>query len=235
MKLLNTALCAAMVSGSYSQKLQQTMKSLHLSAQPAANVERIYRYVRRHVAYDWETYYQKAHRNSARDALCEKKASCLGSARLFKDMCTKAHISARIVKGKLQNEDHAWNIVRFNHQNYLVDTVQENFMIGQKSAQDYHAKNMKLAHDDLGPKKKNYQRFGYYQFKSPKTIQLNISYDASSEKMHITRTYWYANQKMKIRPHNKSCRLTFTHPGDYCITAMNADTRKSIHYYFMVY
>lgn len=136
MKLLCLFLSSSLLTA-YPSALNQTVDSLHLSSHKVANVYKIYQYVSRHVDYDWETYFDKAHRNSAADALAGR-ASCLGSAALFKDMCAKAHIQASVVKGTFQGEKHAWNTVTLNHHDYLVDTVQKNYLIGKNSAQDYH-------------------------------------------------------------------------------------------------
>lgn len=234
MKFISVVLSSSLLFTSYPSALSKTMNLLHLSSNKVTNVYKIYQYVTRHVAYDWETYFDKASRHSAAHALLEGKASCLGSAALFKDMCEKADIQAKVIKGTFQGEKHAWNTVILNHQHYLIDTVQNNFLIGKGNAKDYHAADMTLASSDLSPNKKNYRHFGYYKYKHPHEVTLNLNYDATSKKMKITRTRWYANQKVRMTAKNTSCKISFTHPGDYHITAMNTYTHKKIHYYFMI-
>ena len=234
MKAISLILASTIsLSATYASSLNKTMRTLHLSSNEVTNVYKIYSYITTHVAYDWETYYGVAKRNKAQDALCHHRASCLGSARLFKDMCQKAHISSAVIKGRYQDEDHAWNTVSINHQTYLVDTVQRHFLIGQKSARDYQG-NMKLARDDLTPLKRNFRQFGYYQYHTPKTITLKITYDQNSQKLHLDRGYWYANEKIKMKTGKNTCKIYFTQPGDYCISYANRYTHKKLHYYFMV-
>lgn len=234
MKCISVILSSSLLFTTYPSALNKTMDSLHLSSNKVTNVYKINQYVTRHVAYDWETYFDKASRDSAADALLGGKASCLGSATLFKDMCKKADIQAKVVKGTFQGEKHAWNIVTLHHQNYLVDTVQGHFLIGKKSAKDYHASKMSLSSSDLTPIKKNYRHFGYYKYQHPHKVTLKINYDATSKNMQITRTRWYANQKVKMTYKSFSCQISFKRPGDYCITAMNTYSHKKLKYYFMI-
>jgi transglutaminase/protease-like cytokinesis protein 3 len=62
------------------------------------------------------------------------KAVCQGFANLLKDLCESAHIECKVVVGytktdykdinrKLNKTDHAWNIVKLNDKNYLVDVT----------------------------------------------------------------------------------------------------------------
>jgi len=62
------------------------------------------------------------------------KAVCQGFANLLKDLCESARIECKVVVGftktdfkdinrKLNKTDHAWNIVRLNNKNYLVDVT----------------------------------------------------------------------------------------------------------------
>ncbi len=62
------------------------------------------------------------------------KAVCQGFANLLKDLCESAHIECKVIVGytktdfkdinrKLNKTDHAWNIVKLNDKNYLVDVT----------------------------------------------------------------------------------------------------------------
>ncbi len=81
------------------------------------------------VMYSFESSNQVTapHIRSAYGALVNEKAVCEGFARAFKLLMDKVGIDCQVVIGYYKNGDnyepHAWNVVRFNKQWYLVDST----------------------------------------------------------------------------------------------------------------
>jgi transglutaminase/protease-like cytokinesis protein 3 len=83
--------------------------------------------------------------SNANDVLHARKASCLGYANLFKEMCSCINIECRIVEGwvktdvseinkKIKLPNHAWNIVNISNSYYLFDPTYaaSDYILGKK-------------------------------------------------------------------------------------------------------
>jgi hypothetical protein len=82
------------------------------------------RYFRRRLEGD-TTLYQEPY-----NVVSRKKAICIGYAKLVKEMCRLVNIQSHIVDGitksngnDLDNEEHAWNVVKINENWYFLDAT----------------------------------------------------------------------------------------------------------------
>ncbi|WP_295158021.1 leucine-rich repeat protein [uncultured Ruminococcus sp.] len=89
----------------------------------------IYNYVCQNVEYDHENAYDDSNvkKYSGYAALCERKAVCQGYALAVYDLMLKAGIDCRVVTGKLNGGNHAWNIVRLNGKYYYLDATNDSY------------------------------------------------------------------------------------------------------------
>ncbi len=252
--ILSLVLCfvvgcqAASKKDAYSQKLAYVMKKINRSTySPVRKVNLIYAYIIKHVDYDYETYFGKAHRTTARSALLEGKAVCGGYAALFHDMCAYCKIDAPIIKGTYSGEKHEWNLVKLYNRYYYVDVTIDNddykyFLLNDQDFKDHvpdasiDPYKDQLADESMGPKKRNYTHFGYYKFTHPYTVKITLTYDALSTQKYLTYTYWRSNLPLSMRFSNryKSVTLNFKKKGDYHIEAQSRETGKVLNYYFWI-
>ena len=79
-------------------------------------VKKIHDYIILNSSYD-----MSAKKNTAYSCLIEKQSACQGYAALVYKMLTKADVPCRIIVGRGNNENHAWNIVKLNDFWYNLD------------------------------------------------------------------------------------------------------------------
>lgn len=88
-------------------------------------VKAIYDYICKNVVYDYDNLNDPLYSSkySAYAAMIMGTAVCQGYANLFQRLAMECGIDSRIVCGKGNNADHAWNIVRLNGVYYNVDAT----------------------------------------------------------------------------------------------------------------
>ena len=106
----------------------------------------IYNFIAQNVEYDLDRKDDNSTEieHSAYAALCERKAVCQGYALSLYRLMLLAGIDCRIVTGKLNGEDHAWNIVRLNGKYYYLDATMDRmadfyrlFLVSTNEVKDY--------------------------------------------------------------------------------------------------
>jgi hypothetical protein len=239
---------AASKKDAYAKKLASVMKSIdRMSYSDARKVTLIYAYIVKHVDYDYETYFGKANRIHAKNALLEGKAVCSGYAELFHDMCAYCKIEAPVIKGTYCDEKHEWNLVKLYNRYYYVDATidsedEKYFLLSAADFKDHVPETSlktyqeKIAKESLGPRKRNYTHFGYYKLTHPAQVKIILTYDALSTQKDLTYTCWQANLPLSMRfsNHYKTAILTFKKAGDYHIEAKSRETGKVLNYYFWI-
>ena len=119
-----------------SQTVDAVTESLtHSVTNDSEKVVRIYEWITKNVRY--ESRYQQ-HRVEGDTSLWQepynvilrKKAVCIGYAKLFRAMCQSAKIECYVVigfakstKGTLENDEHAWNVVKINANWFVLDAT----------------------------------------------------------------------------------------------------------------
>lgn len=117
-------------------QLKRVMPSLNLgSLSEEGKIRAIHDYICSNVTYDRAS--SALIRHSAYSALVEGKAVCEGYSSLFYRMCLEAGIDCRIILGKADNEDHAWNIVKLGSYYYNIDVTWDENLNSYK----YYLKN----------------------------------------------------------------------------------------------
>lgn len=106
----------------------------------------IYNFIAQNVEYDLDRKDDNSTEieHSAYATLCERKAVCQGYALSLYRLMLLAGIDCRIVTGKLNGEDHAWNIVRLNGKYYYLDATMDRmadfyrlFLVSTNEVKDY--------------------------------------------------------------------------------------------------
>lgn len=97
--------------------VKQVLKKL-ISKEDTApqKIKKIHDYIINEVTYDTSATYRSAY-----DALIRKKSVCQGYALLLYKMSLEAGIPCRIITGKGDGVDHAWNIVKIGNKWYNID------------------------------------------------------------------------------------------------------------------
>ncbi|MDD6645919.1 MAG: leucine-rich repeat protein [Oscillospiraceae bacterium] len=87
--------------------------------------KKIYDYIVSNVSYDYQHYLDPSYINqfTAYAALVDKKAVCEGYSLLFYRMALEAGLSCRIVSGKVDNNPHAWNLIKIGDLYYSTDST----------------------------------------------------------------------------------------------------------------
>jgi transglutaminase-like putative cysteine protease len=96
----------------------------------------VHSYICSHFQYD-----NTLKQYSAYDGLYSSKMVCQGYALLFYRMMRELNVPVRIVSGRGNGEDHAWNIVRLNGKWYNVDETWDTSATGSTVSNKYFLKN----------------------------------------------------------------------------------------------
>lgn len=107
-----------------TEAVERAMGEMQLEGKPEREkVCIIHDYICDHVDYDYENLNNPSYMTkfTAYAALCNGKAVCQGYAVLFYRMCKEAGLSVRVISGKGNGQNHAWNIVRVGEYYYNVD------------------------------------------------------------------------------------------------------------------
>lgn len=109
-------------------KLQDVYASLNLSDPSLSELQKVYKiydWIANNVSYDYENLNNTSVKTkyAAYGALIDGKAVCQGFANLFYRMCLDNGIDCRIVTGKANGGDHAWNIVKVGESYYYADVT----------------------------------------------------------------------------------------------------------------
>lgn len=146
----STLYCTFILSCTYSSTLQQEnyvtsqakklISSLKLnSLSDDEKIKAVYDYVTKTVDYDYAGV-NEASSHSAYAALANKKAVCQGYSTLVYRLLCECGIQTRIITGKSQNQNHAWNIVRLNGQWYNLDATWDSNFDGNDQKYMYFLK-----------------------------------------------------------------------------------------------
>jgi hypothetical protein len=119
----------------YAQSVSELIQQLTMSkTTDSAKVEAIYDWLTQHVSYDND---RRRHREGDTVLYQEpynvvrfKKAVCMGYAKTFREMCRLSDIESYVIEGwaksgsgTLDQEGHAWNVVKINDNWYLADAT----------------------------------------------------------------------------------------------------------------
>lgn len=128
-----------------TSNVKRIASELRLSAKPEdEKIKAVYDYVTAHVKYDNAAVSgNKPLAHSAYNALAEGKAVCQGYAGLVYRLMREADIPVRIITGKSQGQNHAWNIVKISGQWYNLDATWDSTLsAGNDKKYQYFLKNM---------------------------------------------------------------------------------------------
>ncbi|MGN0656279.1 MAG: transglutaminase domain-containing protein [Ruminiclostridium sp.] len=101
---------------------------LNLSDSSLTDLEKVYKiynWIASNVSYDYDNLNNEENKTkyTAYGALKDKKAVCQGFAALFYRMCLDNGIDCRIITGKADGGNHAWNIVNVDGKYYYADVT----------------------------------------------------------------------------------------------------------------
>ncbi|MCR5602699.1 MAG: Ig-like domain-containing protein, partial [Lachnospiraceae bacterium] len=117
-------------------RVSQVLGSLNLEGcSDEVKIARIHKYITDHVVYDHANLNNINYKlkYTAYAALINGTAVCQGYSVLFYRMALDAGVDARVISGKGNGGDHAWNIVRINGKYYNLDSTWD----AGKSPRDY--------------------------------------------------------------------------------------------------
>ena len=106
-------------------------------------VKTIYEYITQNVRYDYKNLYDDSYtlKFSAYAALINKTAVCQGYALLFYRMAETVGVDTRVIVGKGNGGDHAWNISKLGDYYYYLDPTwdegQTNFLYFLCGSEDF--------------------------------------------------------------------------------------------------
>ena len=78
--------------------------------------------------------------------LIDKESTCIGFSIMYKELLDRMGIKCTVIGGKYGKQQHAYNIININNNNFLVDVVRPNFTNGENGfkvsdTSKYKAKN----------------------------------------------------------------------------------------------
>lgn len=111
---------ASKKEAAFEKQLAQTVKELGLDGEGSSRdkLDAIHEFIIGNVEYGKPDSHTE---HTAYSALCRGKAVCQGYATLFYRLAHAAGIKCAIVTGKLEGQDHAWNVVKLGNTWYHVD------------------------------------------------------------------------------------------------------------------
>ena len=124
--------------------LPSVMSSLSLNGKSEEEkVKAIYSYITKNVTYDWDHLNDNSYtlKHSTYAALINKTAVCQGYATLFYRMALEAGLDSRVIAGKSDGGNHAWNIVKLGSVYYNVDVTFDSGKSSSESNWSYYLKS----------------------------------------------------------------------------------------------
>lgn len=121
-------------------QVKKIISDMKLAGRPDdEKIKAVYDYVTKRVDYDYNGI-NNASSHSAYAALSEKKAVCQGYSALIYRLMRECGIQNRIITGKSQNQEHAWNIVQLNGKWYNLDATWDSNFDGNDQKYMYFLK-----------------------------------------------------------------------------------------------
>lgn len=124
--LLPTYKTTASQEKEVSQRVKTVLEQLDMSNDGEyEKVRKIFDYIVNNVRYDYDHLTDSAYllQYTAYAALIQGKSVCQGYAMLFYLMTHEMGIQSRIITGRANGGEHAWNIVKIGNQYYCVDAT----------------------------------------------------------------------------------------------------------------
>ena len=114
-----------------SAQVKKIVSGLKLTGKgDAEKIKAVYDYMTKNIDYD---YSDSKISHSAYGALANKKAVCQGYSTLIYRLLRECGVQNRIITGRSENQNHAWNIVAINGKWYNLDVTWDSSFNGDDS------------------------------------------------------------------------------------------------------